>query len=214
MMRQQLLHTFRAAHFSKLSIELYGSPASNPQSQQAGTVMLRVFAQARTKEAIGALHFKVPVYALRMQSYPGYHMNLDFRTLDPKPFMEIFPSTVPLTAIRHVARIPARHEVIAVPAPKQTRQYEVTRPSYETKNPIALASLGETRTAALGLVVHARSGDKANNSNVGFFVEHEDEYPWLQTLLTIDKFKKLLGDDYAGQRVERCEFPLLRAVHL
>jgi len=214
MMRQQLLHIFRDAQFSKLSIELYGSPAPNPRSQQAGTVMLRVFAQARTKEAIDALQFKVPVYALRMQSYPGYHMNLDFRTLDPKPFMEIFPSTVPLIMIRHVARIPSTGQVIEVAPPKQTRQYDVVRSSYETKSPIDLALIGKTETGALGLVVHARSGDKANNSNIGLFVEEDDEYPWLQTLLTVGKFKELLGDDYAGQRVERCEFPLLKAVHL
>jgi hypothetical protein len=66
--------------------------------------------------------------------------------------------------------------------------------------------------------VHARSGDKADNSNVGFFVRHDDEYRWLQSLLTIQKLKELFGNDWnereGKSRVERCEFPNLLAVHL
>lgn len=71
MMRNQLQHIFTGHNFSKLSIELYGSPAVDPKSQQAGTVSLRVFAQARKREDIAAEKFKIPIYALRMQSYPG-----------------------------------------------------------------------------------------------------------------------------------------------
>lgn len=71
MMRNQLSHIFRDNKFSKLSIELYGSPATDPKSQQEGTVSLRIFAQARKLEDISASKFKIPIYALRMQSYPG-----------------------------------------------------------------------------------------------------------------------------------------------
>jgi hypothetical protein len=71
MMKNQLHHMFKDCNFSKLSIELYGTPASNPQSQQAGTVFLRIFAQARNQEDIIASKFRNRVYALRMQSYPG-----------------------------------------------------------------------------------------------------------------------------------------------
>lgn len=71
MMKQQLEFMFRGAKFSKLSIELYGTQTTDPKSQQAGTVFLRVFAQARRKEDIAAPKFRDIVYALRMQSYPG-----------------------------------------------------------------------------------------------------------------------------------------------
>lgn len=83
MMKAQLAHILRDSSFSKLNIELLGSAAPNPQSQQFGMVSLRVFAQARRKEDIDETKFRVPIYALRMQSYPGYHMNLDFRTMSP-----------------------------------------------------------------------------------------------------------------------------------
>lgn len=71
MMRNQLTHMFKNSNFSKLSIEQYGTPAIDPNSQQAGTVFLRVFAQARNKDDISARQFRNIVYALRMQSYPG-----------------------------------------------------------------------------------------------------------------------------------------------
>lgn len=74
MMRQQLDCALKDHGFCKWSVELYGSPVADPRSQQAGTVSLRVFAQARRKEDIDAAHFKMPIYALRMQSYPGMPM--------------------------------------------------------------------------------------------------------------------------------------------
>jgi hypothetical protein len=71
MMKQQLEHVFRNHRFSKLAIQVYGSVPEEPQSQAEGTVSLRVFAQAREKADIAADKFKIPIYALRMQSYPG-----------------------------------------------------------------------------------------------------------------------------------------------
>ncbi|BCS28596.1 acyclic terpene utilization AtuA family protein [Aspergillus puulaauensis] len=62
--RQQLNHMLSGHNFSKLSIELYGTPAINPPSQQAGTVSLRIFTQARNINDISADKFKSPIYAL------------------------------------------------------------------------------------------------------------------------------------------------------
>lgn len=214
MMRAQLEHAFRDNKFSKFSVELYGKQVENPRSQQEGTAMLRIFVQARAKGHLEADVFKQPIYALRMQSYPGYHMNLDFRLMDPKPFMEIFPSVVPQASLRHQVLIPKMKKILEISPPSETCEYPTERGSYETANPVELQSFGASIEAPLGSIVHARSGDKANNSSVGFFVRNEDEFPWLQSLMTTSKFKQLLGDDYAGQKVERVEFPLLLAVHL
>lgn len=71
MIKNQLAAMFKNSKFSKCSIELYGTEAQDPTSQQAGTVFLRIFAQARRKEDISAEKFRDIVYALRMQSYPG-----------------------------------------------------------------------------------------------------------------------------------------------
>lgn len=217
MMRNQLAHVFRSSNFSRLSIELYGTGAQNPSSQQAGTVSLRVFAQARRREDIEEVKFKIPIYALRMQSYAGYHMNLDFRTMSPKPFMEMFPAVMPLADIDHRIEL-STGEKIKIPVNEQTVTYPVARPSGDTAEPVDLLQYGPTEFVPLGSVVHARSGDKADNSNVGFFVRHDDEYPWLRMLLSTSKVKSLFGDDWfkgdTSRRVERVEFPGINAVHL
>ena len=143
-------------------------------------------------------------------------MNLDFRTMDPKPFMEIFPATISQTVINHQAVV--NDHIIDIPAPQKTAIYPVLRPSYETVHKVDLTSFGPIQRAPLGSIVHARSGDKANNSNIGFFVRNEDEYPWLRNFLTVDRLKSLFGDDWTkgdqNRRVERCEFPNILAVHL
>ncbi|RSL93963.1 hypothetical protein CEP52_012925 [Fusarium oligoseptatum] len=202
MMKAQLAYMFKDSNFSRLSIELYGTPADNPTSQQAGTVSLRVFAQARKKEDIEPSKFKVPIYALRMQSYPGYHMNLDFRTMTPKPFMEMFPALMPMSAIDHRVEMSTG---------------EVLRLRRIRMDLLTCSLFGATEWAPLGSVVHARSGDKGDNSNVGFFVRNDDEYPWLRNLLTVSKIKQLFGDDWfkgnPDRRVERVEFPGVNAVH-
>lgn len=217
MMRNQLSYMFKDSNFSKLSIEQYGTQADNPTSQQAGTVSLRVFAQARRRDDITAAKFKTPIYAVRMQSYPGYHMNLDFRTMDPKPFMEMFPGLIPQSAIDHRVQM-STGEVFSIHPPRIIAEYPVVRPSADATDSADLTSFGPTEFAPLGSVVHARSGDKADNSNVGFFVRHDDEYPWLRTLLSVSKLKQLFGEDwYKGniqRRVERVEFPGINAVHL
>ncbi len=71
MMKRQLQYAFKDSRFSKLDITLYGSVPDEPSVQAEGTVSLRVFAQARDKADIGETAFKGPIYALRMQSYPG-----------------------------------------------------------------------------------------------------------------------------------------------
>ena len=143
-------------------------------------------------------------------------MNLDFRTMDPKAFMEIFPALIPVSAIRHQAIV--GEKVIEIAHPQKTATYPILRPSSETSAPVELASFGPTCKEPLGSIVHGRSGDKADNSNVGFFVRHTDEYPWLQSLLTVERLKELFGEDWsrgnAERRVERVEFPGILAVHL
>lgn len=178
---------------------------------------LRIFAQARHKHDIARPKFRDPIYALRMQSYPGYHMNLDFRTMEPKPFMEMFPALIPLSLVPQRVELSSGSAVSIDPI-ALVADYPIVRESEETKHPIDLLSLGPTEFVPLGSIVHARSGDKADNTNVGFFVRHKDEYPWLCTLLTVEKVKQLLGDDWhkgkPDRRVERVEFRNINAVHL
>ena len=76
---------------------------------------------------------------------------------------------------------------------------------------------GPTQRLPLGTIVYARSGDKGPDANCGFWVEHADEYSWLQNLLSIETIKVLLGKEYTDRKdkmdIERFELPNLKGVH-
>ncbi|KAH6977422.1 duf1446 domain-containing protein [Ilyonectria sp. MPI-CAGE-AT-0026] len=211
-MRQQIEHAFKDTPLTDLSIERYGSSTPDPSNQALGTVSVRVLVKARNKDDINEDVFRKHIYALRMQFYAGYHMSLDFRTMSPRMFMELFPGLISYEKLPHRVVIDDRvievsHHGITAPPPGK-------RPSYETTNGIDMATFGFTSRVPLGAIAHARSGDKGDNCNVGFFVRSADEYRWLQSYLTVKRIKALLGEDYKESvSVERCEFPHIWAVH-
>ncbi|KAK6077391.1 hypothetical protein SCUP515_04919 [Seiridium cupressi] len=211
-MRQQIEYAFKDLNLMELSIERYGSGAINPSNQALGTVSVRVLVKGRNKEDIAENVFRKHIYALRMQFYAGYHMSLDFRTMAPRMFMELFPGIIsfenlPHRVVMNDQTTEIKHHGITAPLPGK-------RPSYETAAPTDLESFGFTSRVALGSIAHARSGDKGDNCNVGFYVRRPDEYKWLQSYLTVSRIKMLLGEDYKESvAVERCEFPDILAVH-
>lgn len=212
--RKQILGRLNQSHFSKIAIDMYGSVPEDPKSQKDATVQIRHFVQAPTKEAIG--QFAKEFWFCFMQGYCGYHSSMDYRTLAPKPFISYFPGKYPQSAIKAVAHLEwkgASASQVPVAPVSHTVPFTGQR-SYDPASPADLSSFGPTVRKPLGTLVWARSGDKGGNANVGLWVRREDEWKWLRSFLTIARMKELLGNDYRPEyRVERCEFPGIRAVH-
>lgn len=103
------------------------------------------------------------------------------RVHSPKPFYEYFVSVLPQSAIEHKAHLPDG-SVETIPVPPVTQEFQRIQTSYDSQSPVDLSSYGPTKTVPLGYVVHARSGDKGSDANVGFYVRHSDEWPWLRDL--------------------------------
>lgn len=99
----------------------------------------------------------------------------------PKPFFEYFVSVLPQAAIEHKAHLPDG-SVETISSPPETEEFQHTQTSYDPQSPVDLNSYGPTEMVPLGYVVHARSGDKGSDANVGFYVRHDDEWPWLRDL--------------------------------
>lgn len=75
-------------------------------------------------------------------------------------------------------------------------------------------SVGDTKNIRLGDVALARSGDKGSNLNCGVFVPNEAHWEWLQSYMTIDRMRLLLGADWRDTYyIERVEFPHIHAIH-
>lgn len=212
MLETQLCDVLDVDQFHCFKVRTNGRPPLDPRTQDSATCDIRIFAQARREEHLSYEKFLRPIMDNIMAAYPGAQFACDTRQGLPKPYQEYWVALLPQSDVMHRVHMPDGN-CIDVPQPEETKTYPRHQPSYETPDPVSLDSFGPTTLAPLGCVAHARSGDKSSNSNVGFYVRNEDEYAWLRSVLTIDKVKDMLGDDYNGKLVERFELRNIWAVH-
>ncbi|KAF7305758.1 hypothetical protein HMN09_00729500 [Mycena chlorophos] len=208
-------------NFTLLDFQLLGVPAKNPRSQTAATATLRIVAQAKRAEHLGMQKFMRPLMDLIMGAYPGGTVHMDTRMGLPRPIHEYFVTLLDQRDVKHQVHLP-NGSVVDIPPPPKTQVFPSQQPS--TPRFVSSAPVGAKKSALdidfrptirapLGAVVHARSGDKGSDANVGFFVEDRDQYKWMRKLLSVDKIIELLGDDYNGQAIDRFELPNILAVH-
>lgn len=213
---RQLLAPY-SSRFTSLNFAVLGSSPDNPKNQDSATVTVRILAQALQAADLSPNRFLRPITDNIMQGYPGATFNLDLRQGFPKPVFEYYVTLLPQEDIRHRVHLPFRGQTADIPPPPQTREYPPRQPSpLTTQCPSNLTTFGPTTPSPLGVIVHARSGDKGPDANCGFWVRHPDEYAWLRSLLSTSKIKELLGEEYTKNpslEVERFELPNLRAVH-
>jgi hypothetical protein len=207
--------------FSCLNFSIAGSVPQDPQSQDEGTVDLRIFAQSRDPDVLSAQSMidsdraSFARYCIEnlLQGYPGSTMAPDMRQAMGRPFFEYWVSLMSQSFVKETAHLPDG-TVVVIPSPALTKEYQPRyQPSYETTNPVDLSSYGPTTRAPLGYITMGRSGDKSSNANLGLFVRHADEWDWLRTTLSTEKLRQLLGKDDKGRPIERSEMPNIRAVH-
>lgn len=223
--------------FSLLKFHQNGSSPIDAVNQDLATVDFRMFAQSRDREIMRtdvAECFNMWAFHTLLQSAPvrsiviiierksganihpqGVSLSNDLRQLQPKPYYEYWVALLPQSSINHrVHCLYLDQKVVDVGCPKITRTYPRQQPSYETKNPVSLDTFGPTVCAPLGYIVLGRSGDKASDCNVGFFVRHDDEWDWLRSVLTVGKIRELLGpQEDSGKPIDRFEMANIRAVH-
>jgi hypothetical protein len=185
LLERQLREYLDVKSFSLLNFTTTGTAASNPISQDA-TVDFRIFAQSNSEDALSKKNFLDRCFNIIMCTYPGATFAVDTRQGVPKPFNEYFVFIIPQNHLNQHAHIPAKNRSKKIPAPEHTILYQFEQEVDETADPVSLQSFGPTRTVPLSFIVHARSGDKGSDCNVGFFVRHADEYPWLRTLLSVN----------------------------
>lgn len=203
--------------FSMLRFHVHGTSPENPRNQEIATVDFRIFAQAQDSELFNPTlpdGFSRRLYETVLQSCPGVSRSNDLRQSTAKSYLEYFVTLIPQEVCKHRAHLLFDdNEVIDIPVPAKTETYG-PQISYDTTNPVSIDQFGETIDAPLGYIALGRSGDKASDANVGFFVATDEQYDWLRSLLTIEKLKELLGpDEYSGDPMTRFEMANVRAIH-
>ncbi|WP_460864328.1 acyclic terpene utilization AtuA family protein [Rhodococcus aerolatus] len=184
-----------------------GTPALDPATQDAATVPVRVVATSTDAEALGE-PFLAAVGSLFLGSIPGFYVDtLADRASRARVRVDYWPALLPVEVPAHVVVLDDGRRLTVDPPPSTLDSRQPVHPEPTGTVP------GPTTRAPLGVLVHARSGDKGGNSGVGLWVADDRAWEWLRRTVTVDRVRALLPEA-AHLEVVRHELPRLRAVHL
>jgi hypothetical protein len=130
--------------------------------------------------------FTAPAIELALSSVPG--MTLDGLPGKPRPCGVFWPVLVPEAEVRHTLHL--GDEVVEIPPAPTGPEPDLVMPA---QPPSAIVPVGRTRRTRFGDLVGARSGDKAGNANIGFWVREPGHWSWLAKYLTADRVRRWLG---------------------
>ncbi|WP_211348850.1 acyclic terpene utilization AtuA family protein [Nocardioides litoris] len=170
-------------------------PDVDADTEEGASCLLRVTAKDPEAGPVGKA-FTGPLVELALASYPGFTMTAPPGA--PTPYGVYRPAFVDRSAVTHtVVHADGRREVVPDPptAPEVPGDDVGRRPS-----PYPAPADTRTRRAPLGTFVHARSGDKGGDANLGLWVAHDgsekyaDRVTWLTKLVTPQRVRELLPE--------------------
>ncbi|MEE1737600.1 DUF1446 domain-containing protein [Streptomyces sp. BE147] len=185
--------------------ELARTDRPDAATEETASALLRLVVRDQDAERVGRAVSGAAV-ELALGSYPGFHVTAPPGKGAPYGVFEAVP--VPAGDVPHLAVLPDGAKQAVPPAP-------VTRELEELADPPGLPvplPPGPTRTAPLGRIAGARSGDKGGDANVGVWVRTDEAWRWLAHELTVERFRELLPET-AGLTVVRHVLPNLRALN-
>jgi hypothetical protein len=191
-----------------------GVPAADPADQMAGSSLLHISVDG--DQASAGRPFSSLCVELALSSYPGI-----YGTGVPgpgAPYGVYWPTLVPQRLLDHTVVHPGgRREAVPPPPADGPAESTASAGAGPHDSGPAVASgrsydSGPTVNGPLGRLVHARSGDKGGNANVGLWVTDPAAWPWLTATMTTRKLRELLPET-AGLDIDRYELPNLRAVN-
>jgi hypothetical protein len=104
----------------------------------------------------------------------------------PRPTGVFWPCLVPRDQITHQVHL--GDETLTIPPPPCTPAQEIIAPDVP-----AYTATAPPVTCTLGELAGARSGDKAGNANVGFWVRDPAHLPWLLATVSEPSLRDWLG---------------------
>ena len=191
-------------------------PPADADTAEGASCLLRVTARDPEAGPVGK-PFTGPLVELALASYPGFTMTSP--PGQPTPYGVHSAAYVDRSAVEHtVVHADGRREVVADP-PAYTAPEDGLgrRPS-----PYPAPADTITRRSPLGAFVHARSGDKGGDANLGLWVVHDgsekyaDRVTWLTKMITPRKVRELVPEAAAlpEDAVEVYVLPNLGAVNV
>ncbi|MET9705165.1 acyclic terpene utilization AtuA family protein [Streptomyces griseus] len=185
--------------------ELARTDRADAGTEERASALLRLVVRDQDADAVGRTVSGAAV-ELALGSYPGFHVTAPPGKGAPYGVFEARP--VPAAEVEHLAVLPDGTREVIEPAGRTRELAEVE----DAPLPEPYPSGTPTRSAPLGLVAGARSGDKGGDANVGVWVRDDDAWRWLAHELTVERLKELLPET-AALTVVRHVLPGLRALN-
>jgi hypothetical protein len=189
-------------------------PHEDADTEEAASCLLRCTVKDPDSGPVGK-PFTAAAIELALASYPGFTMTAP--PAAPTPYGVYRPEYVDRTAVEQVVvHADGRREVIPDPPETDGRP---TTDGGQRPSPFPAPTDVVTRRLPLGTFVHARSGDKGGDANLGLWVTHDDpekyaaRVTWLSKLITPDRIRELVPEA-ADLDVEVYVLPNLGAVNV
>ena len=123
MLERQVRAVLDETKYHTLNFRLNGRCPDDPKNQDAATVDLRIFAQARDQADLSPDQFLRPIMDNIMQSYPGATFAMDARQGLPKPYYEYFVSLLSQSSANHLCHLPSKGLRIPIHPPIDTEDF-------------------------------------------------------------------------------------------
>ena len=191
------------------------APAPDSETEEGASCLLRCVVKDDSA-AVAGKAFTSAAVELALGSYPGFTM-----TTPPgpaSPYGVYRAAYVDRDAVTHTVHLPdGSTEVIADP-PFATQPHDETKEDRTVPPDIAgVSEEAITRRLPLGTFVHARSGDKGGDANVGLWVRAGDRQAaraqWLNHLVSVARIRHLVPEA-ADLEVEVFALPNLYGVNI
>ncbi|MGH3624943.1 MAG: acyclic terpene utilization AtuA family protein, partial [Sciscionella sp.] len=186
LVRGQLEAAFGERQPAEVRWSLVRTDRTDAETEEQASTVLRCVVRDPDQKVVGRA-FSGAAVETALASYPGFHLTAP--PGDASPYGVYRPAFVPATAVDHVAVLPDG-STTEIPPPAQTCPL---RPVPPPALPEPLPATA-TRRAPLGMVVGARSGDKAGSANVGLWARSESAWRWLAHAITVEEFRRLLPE--------------------
>jgi len=204
--KSALVRTQLARLDASLDLQWTLARTDHPDSaaQESGSALLHCVARGPDPAPLGRA-FSGAAVELALASYPGFHLTSP--PGEATPYGVFTAVLVDAALVPHVAVLPDGRRLDIAPAGETLPVEAVPEPSLIPRD------LGRTRSAPLGVVVGARSGDKGGSANLGLWVRSGDAYAWLVDRLTVGELRRLLPE-IADLPVTRHLLPNLLAMNV
>ncbi|RRO16753.1 DUF1446 domain-containing protein [Saccharopolyspora rhizosphaerae] len=189
---------------SELTWTLSRLDRPDADTEERASAILRCVARDTDEKVVGRAFSGVAV-EMALASYPGF--SLTSVPGKASPYGVFTAGHVDPAQAPHVAVLPDGRRVDVPPAPRAQPLEVLPEPPLPQPLPDE-----PSRSAPLGTVVAARSGDKGGNANIGVWVRTEDQWRWLAHALTVERLRALLPEA-AELPITRTVLPNLRALN-